>query len=164
MDLDEQRSGAFRPGNCVLSRNPYPQISNYSLGVKPFFRSVQTSRDVLHAYALAKRFPISPYLQRGCCGGPPPAHRASACEDQDGRLTFPEFVALVHTITCRTRGLPLHPEGPHPELAASVAELHAVSPGEPRRWVRLLRGFSMRCSYEHEQCLCASLRSWTPEP
>lgn len=55
---------------------------------------------------------------------------AHADQDQDGRLTFPEFVALVHTITCRTRGLPLHPEGPHPELAASVAELHAVSPGE----------------------------------
>lgn len=48
-----------------------------------------------------------------------------ADQDRDGRLNFQEFVALVHMITCRTRGmqLPSHEEGPHPHLAASISAL-----------------------------------------
>jgi len=48
-----------------------------------------------------------------------------ADQDRDGRLSFPEFVAFVHLITCSTRGLrlPDHTEGPPPQLGSALAVL-----------------------------------------
>lgn len=48
-----------------------------------------------------------------------------ADQDRDGRLTFREFVTLVHCVSCCRDGLELPPaeRGQHPELRAAVAAL-----------------------------------------
>lgn len=57
---------------------------------------------------------------------------AHADQDRDGRLSFPEFIALVHAVTCATRGLSIPEEGPHPQLAQTLSMLRD-SPEELHR-------------------------------
>merc|ERR1719296_228464 len=51
-----------------------------------------------------------------------------ADQDMDGRLTFPEFVVLVHLVSCARKGLgvPSLADGLPPQLAHSVATLAAM--------------------------------------